>query len=178
MKKLMLTLLVFSTALFGAAVLDNAGAYKLNRENKLSRDLARGTQLLNATQFGVRGKWVYDSSLASSSSVGAHNFVDAEGVAITLPNKAVVTNCLIDVVTKPLATGTKTLISLDLASTGDLKASSEKDNYQVGRIACIPTGTVATMIKLAAAKTPTLSITSEAVTAGKVFIWLQYVLSE
>lgn len=94
-----------------------------------------------------------------------------------LPKNALIVGCYIDVTT-PATTSASGTIALGTGQTGvDLKAALAAASY-TGIVACIPTGTAASAIKLTADSTPTFTIATGAITAGKFNILIEYILSD
>lgn len=177
MRKLLLTLLLLPIISNAATVLQSADAYKINRASKLNSDLRLGTRILDASQQGVRGKWVYSD--AASGAIGAHNLVDHEGQIIKLPASAVITDCVMDVVTQPLPTTTTAVASINTqGDNANVKGYQHYSLLTTGLKDCTPTGTAASAIKIASEKALQITFSSEAVTAGKILVWVEYVLSE
>lgn len=174
MKKFLLTLII-SFPLIGASVLSNNGAYELNRSSAVARKYALGTQLQGAGAFGVKAQWDY----AKSGGTGDITLKDPEGNPVKLPNKAIITNCLIDVATQPTSATGSASIAISSKAVADLKAATFPAGYTTtAPLACIPTGTQATMIKMASEATLKIRVGSEALTGGKINVWVQYVISE
>lgn len=175
--KALITMLTISAFSFGAAALTSASAYKINRKDKVNRDTAAGTKLYDAQQFGAKGQWSYAvSGGAANSDI---SLLDHEGLPVTLPANAIITNCLIDVATQPTSSTNSGSLAFSSSAVADLKAAAFVASYTTSaRIACIPTGTTGTMIKTSSELTLKMRIGSEALTAGKVNVWVEYVLSE
>ena len=174
MKKFLLAL-VLSTSVFANTGIDESGAYKLNRSSKLFRDLGVGT-LLSGGHW-IKGQWSYATSGGAADA--NISLLDHEGVAVKLPANAIVQDCLIDVVTAPTSSTSSGKIALSFSTVGDLKASSvAHTTFQANtRVACIPVGTAATAIKATSEATLKLLVGSEALTAGKINVWVNYVVS-
>lgn len=121
-------------------------------------------------------KAVYDFTKLGGSSGASAILRDASGGQAVLPAKAVVKDCLIDVLT-PL-TPAPAEMSLGLTTVNDLKAALAVGSY-TGRVACIPTGSAATMIKVGSTRSSVIaSFTVGAVTAGKFNVFIEYYLSD
>ena len=174
MKKLLLAL-ILSSSVFAATAIDESGAYKLNRSSKLFRDLGVGTQL-SGGQW-LKGQWSYAVSGGAANANLA--LLDHEGVAVKLPDNAIIQDCLIDVVTAPTSATSSGKIALSSNAVGDLKASAVAHTTFLAdtRVACIPVGTAATAIKMSSEATLRLLVGSEALTAGKINVWVNYVVS-
>lgn len=174
MKKI-LALLV-AVPLFGATVISNNGAYQINRSSAVARKYSLGTQAMAAGTLGVKAQYDFAKSGGASGDI---TLLDHEGLAVKLPNKAIITNCLIDVATQPTSSTSSGSLAFSSSAVGDLKAATFVAGYTTtSRIACIPTGSTGTMIKLSSEATLKVRIGSEALTAGKINVWVQYVLSE
>ena len=119
---------------------------------------------------------VYNRSFYSSGATGTYNLLDpVTRVAFTLPTGAIVTDCLIDVVTTPTGSGT---IALGTGqATNDLKGATAIGSY-ANLVACVPVGTAATSIKMTADSVPTATIASGPVTGGIVNVYIQYVVPQ
>ena len=109
--------------------------------------------------------------------IGTGNLINVETKkAATLPKNALIVDCVIDVQT-PATTSASGTIALGTGQAGnDLKGALAAASY-TGRVACVPVGTAATMIKLTADRTMTYTIDTGAITAGKFNVIVQYVLS-
>lgn len=130
-----------------------------------------GTKIVKSDVLVARAK--YDFAV-QGGAVGTGNLVGEDGKIVTLPNGAVIVDCLIDVIT-PATTSASGTIALTANSAADLKAATAAASY-TGRVACIPVGSAATAIKLTADRTLTYSIATGAITAGKFWIYVQYIV--
>lgn len=95
----------------------------------------------------------------------------------SLPKNAIVTGCFIDVITAPTSLGSPTIAFSTGKTAADLKAATAIGSY-TGIVACIPTGSAATAIKLTADVTPTMTIATAALTAGQINLHIFYELSD
>ena len=175
-----LLIMLASTSIFAAPALTNSGAYEFDRSGPVNRKYYLGTKLFDAQQFGVKGQWSFDNQ--GGAAGGILNLEDHDGQKVTLPNNAIIRDCLIDVV-EPVTAGavTSARISFSASEVGDLRANNLiiAGSYNAqGRIACIPVGTVGTMIKLESEAAIHMRIGSEALTGGKINVWLEYTLSD
>ena len=177
MKIISLLIATMSFVTFAASPLTSGQAYQLNRSSKLAADIQLGVNLRDAQQFGTKAQWSYAvSGGAANSDI---SLLDSEGRPVKLPAGAVITNCLIDVVTQPTSATSSGKLAFSSKAVADLKASSFVAAYTTTLpLACIPTGTQATMIKLSSEGTLKVRTGSEALTGGKINIWVQYVLAE
>jgi len=174
MKKILLALLA-TTQIFGAAAITSSGGgYELNRASSLNRKYAVGTHLGNGP-FGVRAVW--DFAVSGGAANTDITLKDAEGVAVTLPTGAIIRDCLISVATQPTSSTSSASMAFSSKAVADLKAAAVVASYTTTTpIVCLPIGTVGTMIKLASEATLKVRIGSEAATAGKINLWIEYVL--
>lgn len=116
----------------------------------------------------------YDFAV-QGGAVATGNLVGENGQTVVLPNKAVVVDCLIDVLT-PATTSAGGTMALGTGQAGnDLKAALAAASY-TGLLACVPVGSAATSIKLTADRTMTYTIATGALTAGKVWVYVYYIL--
>lgn len=174
MKKFILSLVLLATQAF--AVLPSNGAYELDRSGPLQRKYSMGSQLREAQTFGLKGQWsVASQGGAATTSYAFKNEWLSED--ITLPKGAIIRECFFDVVQSVTSATSSGKFSLDSNATGDLKAAAFANTFS-GRVACIPEGTLSNAVKLTAERTIQLTVGSEALSAGKVNLFLQYVLSE
>lgn len=170
MKKLFLVMLMLSTSAF--AVPSVNGDYELDRMNPIARKYNLGTDLQYASG-GLRG--TYDYSV-QGGAVGSVNLKGRLGENIVIPNGAIIKRCVIDTVTS-LASATGSVVQLSSKLVGDLKAFRNASAYS-GRENCVPDGTISTVIKLASDTTLTFQIASEALTAGKFNVFVEYYLAQ
>ncbi len=133
-----------------------------------------GKKLITQTVHVAKAK--YDFAV-QGGAVGAITLVGDDGKAVVLPSKAVVVDCIIDVITPATTSASGTLALSTGQSAADLKAALAAASY-TGRVACIPVGTAASAIKLTADRTMVGAIATGALTAGKLYVLVQYVMSE
>lgn len=144
----------------------------LNKMNSTAQKIRLGSMLegqrgvLRATyNFAVQG-----------GAVGTVNLKDSDGNDATLPIGAIVTQVYIDEVTNVTSGGSAT-IALGANTTTDLIGATAIASFS-GIIAGTPTGSAASMVKLTAARTLTATIGTAAITAGKLNVFVEYVVSE
>lgn len=125
-------------------------------------------------QVGVI-RCTYDFAI-QGGAIGTVNLRDPDNALATLPDKAIITQVFIDEVTNVTSGGSAT-IALGANTTTDLLGATAIASF-TGVIAGVPTGTAATMVKLTAARTLTATIGTAAITAGKLNVFVQYVVSE
>lgn len=115
----------------------------------------------------------YDIAVQGGGT-GTKDLVGEDGKPVILPDKAVIVDCLIDVLT-PGATSASGTVALTAQSAGDLKGTTAAASY-TGRVACVPVGTAATAIKLTANRTLTYTIATGPLTNGKFWVYVYYIL--
>jgi hypothetical protein len=147
----------------------------LDKMNQTARKVGLGS-LIDGQKGIVKAK--YDFSVLGGA-VGSVNLRDPEDSTktVTLPNKAVITTAYIDILTAMASAGGTGTIALTAQSAGDLKAAVDADTLS-GIVACIPTGSAASSIKLTAERTLTATIATEALTAGKFILVVEYFVTE
>lgn len=100
-----------------------------------------------------------------------------DGKAAKLPKGAIVRNCVLDFVTAATSLGSATISVGTGQSASDLKSALAVASA-TGLVACVPDGTVATAIKLTADRTPTVTIGTASLTAGKLWVVITYEMSK
>ncbi len=128
-----------------------------------------GTEL-HRTLNCIKGVWDFAVQGGAVSSI---NLKDDLGNDCILPNGAIVVNGTIDILTAMASAGNAGTMALGLNTTTDLKAAVDADTLS-GLVATIPVGTAATSVKLTAQRQLKLTIATEALTAGKIAVYLQY----
>lgn len=138
-----------------------------------------GTQVIDKKVQVLKA--VYDFSVLSGSASTAYSLKDTDGKDAVIPANALIVDCMIDVITAPQSLSASLTLAIGTGLTvpnTDLKAATVIGSY-TGRVACIPVGSAATAIKASSATTPKLSLGSQGdLTAGKINVLLQYILSE
>lgn len=122
-------------------------------------------------------KCKYDFSVQGGSSAAAINLKAVDGSNCELPNKAIVWDAIIDVVTAPGSAGLATIAIGTGQAANDLKAATAIASYS-GVMAGVPVATAASSIKMTAARNPTMSIAVAPLTVGKFNVFIQYLLSD
>lgn len=115
---------------------------------------------------------VYDFSV-SGGAIGNYNLLPEDQL---IPNKAIITQVYIDIITGMTSSGGTGTVRLTLNSAGDLLAAVDADTIS-GIVAGIPVGTAATMVKATADRNIVLAIATAALTAGKIAVFVEYVIS-
>lgn len=102
-------------------------------------------------------------------------------LGVALPAKAIILDGLVDVITQFTTAGADAgTIALGAESNVDLKAaiavSDGTNPYDPGMKAIIPIGTAATAVKTTVARQLKLTIAGQAVTAGKLVLFVHYIV--
>lgn len=181
--KTILTFLAIFMALHTTAIAEtladlNGSKFQLNRASPNAMALQRlGTKLIKESMRSV--KVVYDFSASGGASTAAIQLIDPDtGLAAYLPNKAIIRDCVVDVLTAPTSLGSATVALSSGKSAADLQAATAIASLTVGLHACVPVGSAATAIKLSADVIPTASVAVANLTAGKINVLIDYSLSE
>ena len=133
-----------------------------------------GTLVSRDKMWDMKAKWKFSDQGGAISTINLHT---PYSNSPKLPNNAIVVGCYIDVLTAPAGTGGGTIAFATGQGAGDLLGATVKGSY-TGIVACTPTGTAATSIKLTADRTPTIAIASAAFTAGEINVHILYLLSD
>lgn len=153
------------------------GADVINLLNKMNAT-AQKTQL-GSLLSGIPVKLVatYDFAV-SGGAISTIHLKDANGDTLSIPTNAVVLSAHVDVVTAPTSAGSAT-IALKIQSAGDLKAATAFDNayFGTGLHATTLDGAAANMIKTTAARNVDIVIAAAALTAGKINVIVEYIVS-
>lgn len=158
---------------------NKSGVTRTKREGTVVRELAVAT---------------YDVTGGDSGTIAAH------GLGVYLPNKAIVTNAWVDVVTT-FADGASdaATIALSVQSANDLVAaiaiSDSSNPWDAGLHGCLPgsyaeatvagdtalldaTRKAGSYVKTTAVKEITATVATHALTAGKMNVFVEYVISD
>lgn len=148
--------------------------YSLDRMNSLSIKHRMGT-LINRNKNSY--KLVYDFT-KDGGAIGSISLLDEDRLPVLLPVGFIIQRVLIDVVTAVTSGGSATLAFTSQKNAGDLLAATAKTSFTLAAlIDGIPVDTAAAAIKLTAEKAPQLVIAVAALTAGKINVHIQGVLS-
>ena len=124
---------------------------------------------LNVTKF------TFDTAANDAASTPASNkTVAAHPLAVTIPDNAIVISGFVDVIAAVTSNGDAT-VAIHLANANDLLAATEKANLTLA--AQLPMAAViAAPIKLTAEKAVTVTVGTDALTAGKIdgyIVWIE-----
>lgn len=148
---------------------------QLNTSAVHAPEVGLGTQV---TQKKVNVmKAVYDFAKLGGSSGASVILKDAAGGQAVLPKKAIIVDCIIDVITNLTSSGTPT-VSVGVTTATDILGATTYSSI-TQRKACVPVGTAATSVKVGGAKAAvTATINTNDLTAGKFNVFLYYLLSD
>lgn len=139
---------------------------KAPNDNLLGFELHRTKNIIKA---------VYDFSV-DGGAVSSINLKDEHGNLVILPVGAIVTQVILDVIT-PCTTSASGTLALTLQSARDLLGATAAASV-TGILAGVPVSTAATCVKVAtSAKQLKAVIETGALTAGKAYIFIEYMLS-
>jgi hypothetical protein len=147
--------------------------YALDRMNSTAIKYALGTKLHQAKN-NVCG--IYDFT-TQGGATGALNVKDEDGNNVVLPAGAIITNVIAHaaVAVTTSASGT---ISLGANTTTDLQGATAAATLSLNAlVAGVPVGTAATSVRCTAERTIQVTIATGALTAGKVYYFIEYMLS-
>lgn len=153
----------------------DAARHVLNRMNSTAFKYKLGDELHEKTQVT---KLTYDFSV-QGGAVGAINLlrdvdkIDTADNRLVLPEGAIIKQVMVDVLTAMASAGGTGTIALDSEGAGDLLAAVDADTLS-GLVAGIPDNAVANMIKTTAERTVTLTVGTEALTAGKIDVYVEW----
>lgn len=133
-------------------------------------ELGLGNQLAKVPNV-VRG--TYDFAVLGGAT-GSLNLLGPDGKKIIIPNKAIIRQVWIDIITACTSTGGTGTIALNCNSAGDLLVAVDADTLS-GVNAGVPVGTAATMVKATAARTLVLAIATNPLLSGKFDVFVEYV---
>lgn len=129
----------------------------------------------------VRG--TYDFAV-DGGVIGTITLKDSKSRAdIVIPDNAVIVDSLVDVTTTFITAGADAgTVALQVEGANDIVSAvavSDGGNpWDAGLHAGIPVGTVATAFKLTQARTPSVVIGGQAVTAGAMVVTYQYIVGD
>lgn len=94
-----------------------------------------------------------------------------------LPNKAIITNVWLEVLTQPTSGGSAT-VALKSKTAADLLAATAIASLPVAFKQGVPTGATTTFIKMTAETTIKATVAVATLTAGKFNVYIEYVLGD
>lgn len=122
-------------------------------------------------------KCVFDASIVANRTVAAHALVDDLGNTATLPKGAIVTRTYWNAVVA-VTSGASATLAFDLLTAADLLAATAKATLSLAALGeGIQDGTVTHFLQCTADTIPTATVGTAALTAGKVNLFIEYVIS-
>lgn len=147
--------------------------YALDRMNSTAIKYALGSEL-NKSKNCVKGVYNFATQGGAVSSI---NLLDDDGVAVVIPSGAIITRVLVHAALAATSGGSAT-IALKSKTAADLLAATAVASFTLAAlIDGIPVNTAATSIIMTADTTPQVTIAVAALTAGKLNVFIEYVLS-
>lgn len=150
--------------------------FRLARAHNIPGDVDLGEVLDNAkNELWVDYDVAVDGGAVSTialNKVGKHD----ASVPAKLPDNAIVKNVVIDIITAFTSAGGTGTIAVSSEGAGDLLAAVDADTLS-GQVQGIPNDAVANMVKLTAERTVSVVVGTEALTAGKCRIFIEYLVS-
>lgn len=149
-------------------------------EQKLNTSATAGPAVGLGSQITTKKiqvmKAVYDFAKLGGASGATLTLKDASGGDAIIPKGAIIIGGLTDEITNVTVSGAS--ISLGIETAVDLLAATAGATFS-GRQAIIPVGTAATAVKVTSTNAAvTATITGGTVTAGKINVFLEYLISE
>lgn len=126
--------------------------------------------LLNNNKNVVKAQYDY------STHGGAVGDISITGV--TIPINALVTRAWLDVLTQPASSGNTASVAVKVQGAADLYAATSVGSLTAGRKDGIPQDAASQIIKLTAERTPAITVSTQALTAGKINIFIEYMVSD
>lgn len=171
----LVTIAFFSSLVW--ANISSDSEFVLNHASSADQKVQLGT-LVNKTSNLLIAKYSYavqGGSTAADISL-LTSLGNPKSYAV-LPNKAIIKNVWLDVLTQPVSSGSAT-VAINAATAGDFLAATAKASLPVGLLQGVPAGTTVTSIKLSAAKTVKATIGTAPLTAGKFNVYIEYVIGD
>lgn len=154
----------------------------------MNKDFNPNQKAVRADYLTPRGEVVYEDGLTVKKvAVATYDFAEHGGaigainLGVFLPDNAVIRRAWYDVVTTFTSATDAATVALKAQTAGDIKAAvaiSDVGNpWDAGNKDGIPVDTAATAIKLTAERELVLTVATEALTAGKLVLFVEYVVS-
>jgi len=128
---------------------------------------------VNGNSFKMVATAIFDVAAGS----GGERAVGAYPLGVTIPDNAIITRGIGDIITAFVSTSNDGTIKVGSQDQDDdLLAAVDADTLS-GIFELIPVGTAATMIKMTAARELVLTVAVHKLTAGKAVFFVEYVMS-
>lgn len=135
-------------------------------------------QTLNELGLQRCARFVFDASGNTGNRTVATHVLDGE----SLPLNAVITRVFYDVPTTFTSAADTATIALSIQGAGDVVSAiaigDGTNPWDAGVHISVVIETAATMVKLTAIRQPTAAVAVQALTAGKLVLYVEYFLSE
>lgn len=194
MKKFLLRILLTSMGLlqvaiprpalaldFGRVDMDAFAIFLDHGNMNIASRYQMGSQLWTNEQRAVRCTFDFTAVGGAISAISMRSSTVVSGVTplttCLIPKGAIVMETLIDTITTPTSGGSATIALSTGQTAADLLAATAIASF-TGITAGIPVGTAATAIKITADRTPTATIATAALTAGKFYVIINYNVSQ
>lgn len=142
---------------------------------KLLSQLVNGMFSTQTVGKGTKGvvKAIYDFSV-HGGAIGTINLLPGDDL---IPDNAIITNVIIDVVTAPTSLGSAT-VAFGSASAGDILGTTAIAALPIGLDDGVPDNTATNAVKLSADTNLSIVIGTAALTAGYIVVFAEFVISE
>lgn len=136
-----------------------------------------GTEVVDGAVKVMRSN--YDFSVqGGSSAANSPIFLKApDGSSAMIPNKAIIKSVYFDTITALVDVSTGVRLAFGANTDVDLKAATASGSF-TGIIAGIPVDTAATAVKMTADRAMKLTVTGGNISAGKINMFVTYLVSE
>jgi len=172
---------LFSLPLFALSTTEvKTAEFQLNKGAGLAANQL-GSLVTTQKVWVLKGTYDYDvmKSVSGGTATGTISLRSPTKTSLRIPKNAIVTGCVIDVVTQPTSSaGTATMAFGTGQAGNDLKTATDVTALSAALYACVPDETVANSIKMTADRTPSITLISGTITAGKIHVLIKYILSD
>ena len=134
-----------------------------------------GTEVVDGSVKLMRAN--YDFSVQGGSSAATIFLKAPDGSSAAIPNKAIITSVYIDTVTSLVDVSTGVRLAFGANTDVDLKALTASSSF-TGIIAGIPVETAASAVKMTADRSLTMKVAGGNISAGKINVFVKYMVSE
>ena len=151
----------------------NAFRDKMNLSDIQIASPQKGDELVVGKKQILRALYNFATS---GGAIGAINLLGDDGKPAVIPDNAIITKVLVDVITAPTSGGAAT-IALGANTTTDIKAATAIASY-TGIVACVPVETAASCVKTTADRNVVATVATAALTAGRFYVLVEYIVTE
>lgn len=143
-------------------------------QGQMSPTVQLGTQIVSHKIQVLKCVW---SQARQGGAVSTITLQTVDGAPCKLPNGAIVVKTWLDEVTNVTSSGSATLAFSTGQSAGDIKAATAYGSLS-GVMNGLTDWAAASAIKMTAERTPTVVIGTSATTAGKINVFISYLISD